>query len=176
MLIRVYCILLVSIISCAAFSQEADYNGWYKRADALFNSENPTRASDSTATALFLKAYEPAFAKRDGKIALESLIKAATIRQTYGEYEEACGLYRRSLALNREFFHDTARLYYASLYLGTVFYQQGTTDSARHYFEDASRLLVSTDNTKQFPEQERLYNSLGAIYFEIANYQQAINY
>jgi CHAT domain-containing protein/predicted negative regulator of RcsB-dependent stress response len=173
--IIVGCIILLSSLTVKA--QHGDsYRLWYTKAEKLFNLGNPSNKTDSVAAGLFLDAAAAALQLKDGKIAVSSLIKAATIRQTYKQFDESITLYRRSLAVNEFNFRDTALLYEAWLYLGSAFYQQGQTDSAKYYFERASFLSTLQPETTKFPEQERLYNSLGAIYYESANYSQAMNY
>lgn len=152
------------------------YKASYAKAERLFNLNNPTKYSDSVAASLYMKAFEAAYTDLNGNIALQCLIKTATIRQTYGLYEEALVLYRKAIDLNKQRFKDSSLLYHAMLYAGTAYYQQGVTDSAKYYFEQASAISLNDKYESRFPEQERLYNSLGAIYYEIANHQQAINY
>lgn len=153
-----------------------DYRVLYKKAEKLFNLNNPTHKTDSIAAHLFMEAAGVALQKKDCQIAVGSLIKTATIRQTYKQFDESIGLYHRALAVNQSSFNDTSLLYEAWLYLGSAFYQQGQTDSARYYFEKASLATSAHAENDSFPEQERLYNSLGAIYYESANYSQAMNY
>lgn len=158
------------------YAQQPPYKTWYAKAEKLFNLDNPTKRTDSLAASLYLKAFEAAYADTNGNISLQCLIKTATIRQTYGLYDEAADLYRKSIDINRRQFKDSSLLYHAMLYAGTAYYQLGVTDSAKYYFEHASAISLDDKYESRFPEQERLYNSLGAIYYEIANYQQAINY
>jgi CHAT domain-containing protein/predicted negative regulator of RcsB-dependent stress response len=173
----IYLEIIILLSSLTVKPQQGDdYKLRYNKAEKLFHLENPTRKSDSIAADLFLNASITALQKRDGKIAVNSLIKAATIRQTYKQLDESIALYRRSLAVNQFNFRDTTLIYEAWLYLGSAFYQQGQTDSARYYFENASLITTLQPENDSFPEQERLYNSLGAIYYESANYTQAMNY
>ena len=169
------CIILLS--SLTAKPQHGDsYRHRYNKAEKLFNVENPSNKTDSIAANLYLDAAVSALRKKDGKIAVSSLIKAATIRQTYKQFDESIKLYHRSLTVNENNFKDTVLLYEAWLYLGSALYQQGQTDSAKYFFEKASYLTTLQPEARKFPEQERLYNSLGAIYYESANYTQAMNY
>jgi len=169
--------IIILLSSLAAKTQQGDdYTVWYKKAERLFNLENPTGKTDSIAARFFLDAALPALQEKNGKIAVASLIKAATIRQTYKQLGESIALYHRSIEVNESNFRDTSLLYEAWLYLGSAFYQQGQNDSAQYYFEKASLIIAQHPENDDFPEQERLYNSLGAIYYESANYTQAMNY
>lgn len=152
------------------------YKHWFNKAERLFNLQNPSNKTDSIATNLYLRAAIPALNKRDGKVAIGSIIKAATISQTHKHFSEAIDLYHKAIIANLAYFRDTALLYETCLYLGAVFYQLGKNDSANFYFEKASLVTTLHPQGDDFPEQERLYNSLGAIYYESANYNQAINF
>ena len=152
------------------------YKQWYNKAEKLFNLQNPTRKTDSLAAVLYLRSTIHAIKEKDGKVAIGSLIKAATINQTYQHFTEANDLYHKAIITNQALFRDTALLYETCLYLGSVFYQQGKNDSAKFYFEKASTFITLHPRGEDFPEQARLYNSLGAIYYESANYSQAMNY
>ena len=162
-------------ITLSCLCQQKSYDKNYAQAEKLYNAEHPSRKSDSIATTLYLKAYEHALQSGDHSMVIECLNKAGTISQTYQHYDDALQNYRRAYDYNNGVLHDKPLLYYTCLYMGTVFYQKGITDSAKHYFESASA-LTETQKNYPFPEQERLFNSLGAIYYEIANYQQASNY
>ena len=172
-----YLAFIILLSSKSAKSQQNDdYRIWFKKAEKLFTLEHPTESSDNIALKYFLDAANPALERKDGKIAVGSLVKAATIRQTYKAFSESIDLYRRSININQTFFKDSSLLYESWLYLGSAFYQTGQTDSAQYYFEKASLITASQPDNDSFPEQDRLYNSLGAIYYESANYSQAMNY
>lgn len=171
----IFIMMLSSSMTMAQRGPGDNFKSWYSQAEKLFNLDQSTIRTDSIAAVLYLRAFAPALENRDGKIAVSSLTRAATIRQTHKDFAEATALYLQSIHINNNFFRDTAMLYETCLYLGSVYYQQGMTDSAKFYFEKSS-LLSTLKPTPEFPEQERLYNSLGAIYYESANYTQAINY
>jgi CHAT domain-containing protein/Tfp pilus assembly protein PilF len=167
--------VLFSSLSSVAQSDD-DYRASYKKAEKLFSLEHPTESSDNIALKYFLDASNPALQKKDGKIAVGSLIKAATIKQTHKRFAESIDLYHRSINTNQTYFKDSSLLYESWLYLGSAFYQTGQIDSAQYYFEKASLITMQQHKSDSLPEQERLYNSLGAIYYESANYTQAMNY
>ena len=169
--VLLFAFLFVPFTLCA----QPAYRVWFDRAEKLFNLENPTSVTDSIARTLYLDVASAAL-KEESKLAIASLTRAATIYQTYKQYQAAIKYYRRSLEYNLGELKDSTLLYEAYLYLGSAFYQLGINDSAHHYFENASRIVEFSRSPKSYPEQERLYNSLGAIYYEGANYSQAINY
>lgn len=171
--------LLLILHQFAGFAQDpvdTDYKKWYRQANHLFSLSEPSAGTDSQAIRLFLQSAQVALSKQDGKIAVNSFLNAATIRQTYQHYDEANELYRTAIKINQALLNDSALYYQAYLYMGSSFFAQGNTDSATYYFESASSLSSQYQGQSVFPEQERLYNSLGAIYFESANYLQGKNY
>src|SRR6478672_6439686 len=99
-------ILLHSLQGTA--QQNDDYKTWYKKGEKLFSLEHPNEQSDYVALKYFLDAANPALDKHDGKIAVGSLVKAATIKQTHKHFTESIDLYRRSIATNQLYFRDSS--------------------------------------------------------------------
>jgi CHAT domain-containing protein len=144
----------------------------YNEATRLYNTENPTTESDSTALQLFLLVSK---ASSNQSIAADCFIKAGNIHQTYKRYAKANELYQRAIYICNHSGKDSSLLYEACLYIGTSFYYTSIIDSSRYYFEKAS-VIEQANPTAKLPEKERLYNSLGALYFESADYHQSKNY
>jgi CHAT domain-containing protein len=147
----------------------------YGRAMALFDAANPTDASDSLALHLFLTAAPRAIESGNYSKAADCYNKAGTIHQSYQRYEAANRLYHQAIGVCQRYPCDVAKRYDAYLYIGTSFYFTSVIDSARYYFEAASDIALGNKG-QALAEKERLYNSLGAIYFESADYLQAKNY
>ena len=65
-------------------------------------------------------------------------------------------------------------LFIPFLYTGSIYYNENQFDSALFYYNKAAQL----NDTYQQPlrESNRLYNKLGAMYYETGNYRQARNY
>lgn len=171
-------IVLLSIagILSALFAQTHQpptWPAWYKEAVQLYNLDEPTHTTDSTALSLFLKT---AAASSDPFITVQSLIKAGNIHQGYQRYRQANSLYHRALGIQIQDAKKKLVNYEAWLYLGSSLYFSNVIDSAQHYFEEAANIAFHYNGKERLPEQDRLYNSLGAIYYESANYQQAKNY
>lgn len=170
-------VLLIGLFQVNSFAQpkasKPQILHWSKTADSLYNLDNPSENTDQQALRLFiLIANSDSVA--GNKIRIESLIKAGNIHQGQFKYTLANELYHRAINLNKPV--QPALAYEAYLYLGSSMYFNRIIDSAQFYFEKASNLSEEFRKRYVLPEQDRLYNSLGAIYFEAANYQQAINY
>lgn len=145
----------------------------YKKANAYYELDNPTDETDSLAVAYYHKTIA-ALLHHNGHDAIRTdcYIKAGNVYQGQQRYTQSIPYYHEALQLAGQN-NDTACLYQAALYLGSARYSVSEVDSARYYFEYASGLA---NGKSHFPDLPILYNSLGIIYFEAANYQQAINY
>lgn len=97
---------------------------------------------------------------------LESYFDSSTIALHY--YNEALGLKTKNVHLADSFFFKPY------VFAGIIYYTQSKTDSAVNYFKKAEALQAKYKN--QLQESERLYNMLGAVYYESGNYYQAKNY
>lgn len=155
--------------------QPVPYAAWFKRAEELYNLDAPTEATDAEALAWYSRVIAAA-PQADPLRVIEALIKSGNIHQTYQRLEKADAFYHHALKLNSQRMVALQFNYQCFLYLGTSKYQHGTYDSARYYFEKASDVDDNYRGAATLPDRERLYNSLGAIYYEAANYQQALNY
>ena len=60
------------------------------------------------------------------------------------------------------------------LYYGIILYNESLFDSSLSIYKKAETIAQSY--TKPLEETERLYNTLGALYYEVGNYRQAKNY
>lgn len=151
-----------------------DIKAAYARADFLYNLENPTESSDSESLELFLQIAKTITNPEFNKIRIESLIKGGNIHQGYGRFLKANSLYHLAIIENQRLGNWPFLAYEAFLYLGSSMYFLGVLDSSKFYFEEAVKLALANGKLIKMDEQPRLYNSLGAIYFESADYNQAI--
>jgi CHAT domain-containing protein/tetratricopeptide (TPR) repeat protein len=175
-LIWIFFILFAFIGSVAQINRDKkSYKQQAEEANRLYNLDKPTEQTDSTALFLFTIVASAAAATGDDIMAADCYIKAGNIHQTYQRFEQSNSDYHRALLINQRKENNLKVKYEACLYMGSSYYFSNIIDSARYYFEQASG-IATTYTSGKLPEEERLYNSLGAIYFESANYQQAKNY
>jgi CHAT domain-containing protein/tetratricopeptide (TPR) repeat protein len=175
---KMVALLVVIFVLVTVPAQQKIKRGYYKKyqdALALYSLDEPTAATDSTAIGLFLEAATEANAE-DDTLAVHSLINAGNIYQGFQRFEEANLLYYRAIQLNRQSGENPFLYYEAYLYLGSSHYFNSIIDSAQLYFEAASRIEAAHSGNNKLPDRETLYNSLGSIYYESANYMQAKNY
>lgn len=145
----------------------------YRQADALYNLEAPTTESDQQALNFFVEVAKSSLCV-ENDLKVHALIKGGNIHLGYNRFAEANSLYHWAIQLNKPVNQELN--YEVCLYIGSSMYFNGVIDSAKLYFERASEISVNNRNKLKLPEQDRLYNSLGAIYYQSANYQQALNY
>ena len=83
-------------------------------------------------------------------------------------YKQAIELKKRTKTL------PDSLLFKPYLFTGSILYTKHKFDSAMLYYKQAEKILVEYDN--KLDERERLYNTLGAMYYETGNYRLARNY
>jgi CHAT domain-containing protein/tetratricopeptide (TPR) repeat protein len=150
-----------------------DYARWYEAGNKLYELENPTVLTDSLALYNYSKTISILRGKAEfSSILFDSYIKCGTIYQGQHQYQRSLPYYNFVLkeAVAKK---DSLNLYKANLYKGSCKYSLNEIDSAAYYLEKAYGYVK---HRTQLPDLTVLFNSLGIIYFEAANYRQAINY
>jgi CHAT domain-containing protein/Tfp pilus assembly protein PilF len=108
-------------------------------------------------------------------IRLFSSVRAGELESYFDSTDQALYYYKQALAMqSRTFFLPDTIFFKPYLFTGVIYYQQSQTDTAINYFKKAEALQNRYKNSLQ--ESERLYNMLGAVYYESGNYYQARNY
>lgn len=150
------------------------YNNWYQQAEAVYYMESPTPEDEKKATILYEKTAASLEKLRvNDSLWADCLIKSANIYQGQGLYKDAIKTYHKALYVNNKFLRNDFIKYEATMYLGSALYYDNVIDSARIYFENAANIA---NTNSLLPDLGFLYNSLGVIYYESANYTQAINF
>jgi CHAT domain-containing protein/Tfp pilus assembly protein PilF len=147
----------------------------FEQAEALYNLESPTPASDAKALRMFLEIGKSGN-NIQPETKIKSLLYAGNLLQSTEGYEASKRAYGAALEINKIQVRNPSYDYEAYLYLGTAMYLTGIMDSAWYYFEMASTVEQTIKNRKNIKERDRLYNSLGILYYEAGNYLQANNY
>ncbi len=165
--------MLVTVCTVAQHEYE-DAGKLYDKAGFHFEKDLPTALDDSIALSLYLRiaALLPESSSNAGML-FTSLERAGILEQTAGAQAAAVPLYKRALTVQANFGLHDSLAFKPNLYLGNAYYFLNNYDSALYYFKKAELLQQNDDPAE---EQFRLYNSLGAIYFEGGNFQQSINY
>lgn len=172
-------LLLSGLAAATLFSQQADipleYTAMYNEAERLYDTAYPTAETDQKAIELFTTVYNHLNKQqRNNAVLINCAKKIADLQLGAGNYKQAISYYKHVIDINLVSKKtDSVYDYQAKLYLGSAYYHSNIIDSARYYFEQAA---LYARHAKDLPDISFLYNSLGVIYFESANYLQAKNY
>lgn len=148
----------------------------YKEANALFYSANPTDESDARALQLYgdiIASLERTPNAKD-TILFFSYLRQGVLLEVKSDAAAAQRAYLKAIAYKQQLPQLTdSVLFSLYLYTGATCYHLNNYDSARLFFDRAETLLQRYPG---LPERERLYNSLGALYYEAGDYHQSKNY
>lgn len=149
------------------------YRNYYEKAIAIYEDDDPDEAAELKAIQYFDTVIKLLQNQPHHKNPLmESYVKAGNIYQGQKKYKEALPYYHNGLQLSTRV-KDSLFIYQFQLYMGAAKYSLNEIDSARYLFEQASAIASAV---KDLPDLTILYNSLGIIYYEAANYRRAIDY
>ena len=174
MTIRKLVYLFLMLLPVMAHQQQhADYRYYYQLANKYYETEQPTAETDSLALLYFEQTIKTAEQNQvPVTVWLDCQIKSGNLFQGQQQYNKAIPYYhlahKKAKSIN-----DSLFLYQACLYMGSARYSLYEIDSARYYLEEASKLAQGKTG---YPDLPILYNSLGILYYEAANFEQAINY
>ncbi len=102
-------------------------------------------------------------------------LKIGELESYFDSTEKALDYYNLALGMQSSLpFLPDSFFFKPYLFAGLIYYQQSQADSAASYFKKAE--AIHDQYPQQLLESERLYNMLGAIYYESGNYYQAKNY
>lgn len=169
-----FAIFFISPVSNQPPDSSKQFYTWYQAAEVLYFMESPSENDEAKAIQLYEKTAKTLEKLRlNDSLWADCEIKAGNIYQGQSQYKEAIGSYHKALYINNQYLQRNNIQYEASMYLGSALYYYNVIDSARIYFEKAASIAA---NNKNLPDLGFLYNSLGVIYYESANYTQAINF
>lgn len=148
----------------------------YHKANQLFHLDNPTNRTDSLA----LAAFEQVIGEmRKAKLLHDttlffSWLRKGVLHDVKEQYTEAKHAYLQAEAIKKlnPAWSDSL-LYEVYIYAGTDYYYLNNFDSSNYFLLEAENLVRSFPGIQQ---KERLYNALGALYYERGNFLQSKNY
>ncbi|HEY4062131.1 MAG TPA: CHAT domain-containing tetratricopeptide repeat protein [Puia sp.] len=146
----------------------------YRKANALFSLPNSTPANDSTTLALFERLTvelqrSPDFNGKD-TLQFQCWLKKGVLLDARYDYAGAKAAYCKALTFPQR---SDSLSYVTRIYIGTSYYNLHHFDSARYF------LLNAESQVGRFHDQDdevRLYNTLGALFYDNGNYRQGKNY
>ncbi|MDR3712956.1 MAG: CHAT domain-containing tetratricopeptide repeat protein [Puia sp.] len=147
----------------------------YHKADQFFNLSHPTRETDLAALTLFSQVIEKAENSHSREdLLFQSYIKKGILLDIKGSYTEALSSYQGALQCFRRHPDWSDSLSFkVYIYAGSDYYHADNFDSAYSLLNKAEGIA---DKHPGLEERDRLYNALGALYYESGNYLQGRNY
>ena len=168
------CVLLILVISGVPGVIPERILSLYRQSDKLFHLSRATPVTDSTALAGFEQIIVELdktgeFAGKD-TLLFQSWLKKGILLDSKYDYTGARDAYRRALGYRCP---GDSLLFLTYVNTGASYYNLNHFDSASYFLLRAESM---PGNFKGKDDQARLYNTLGVLYFDNGNYQQAKNY
>ncbi len=179
MLIRLtFIIFYANLLLTGAWAQPSmpSFEQLYQEAETLFYLENQTEETNAQALDRYLEVISIC-QEQDNQNAIlaDAYLKAGVIKLVSHQYTEAMKHYQASLKVLEQIKSSQDSAFFkVNVYLGDLNYLQETFDSAEYYYDKAQTIAHYWQ--EDLDEIERLYNSLGAMYFTLGNYKQSHNF
>ena len=174
---------LLVLIACCSFGQlciahtsPPEILKYYREANSLFFSSEPTTASDDRALELFERIIHIHRQQRlhVDTVLFNSYVRHGVLLEVKGQTSNAHHSYLQALACKQQLSGlKGSELFPVYLYVSATSYHLNNYDSAKLFLDEAESIIQRHPG---LPEEERLYNSLGALYYESGNYHQSMNY
>ena len=108
-------------------------------------------------------------------LAFHSYLKAGILFHYFDSLDKARLYYQKAIDIkNKAVSLLDSFLFKPYLYSGNIYYASGQYDTAFTFYKKAEEIADKTEPIIE--DEKRLYNTLGASYYETGNYRQAKNY
>lgn len=155
--------------------QPGVYKDYYRQADAIYSNHESTEAEDRNALSLFEKVIGVLTTKqKDDSLLFESYIKAGTLLIGLDGIQRSIALFNAAIVTGNTMHKAPPAFFQPHLYCGRSWYTLGQYDSALYHYKIAES--IADEFTAQAFDRERLFNMLGAVYYDLGNYKQSVNY
>ncbi|HPG11957.1 MAG TPA: CHAT domain-containing protein [Chitinophagaceae bacterium] len=179
-------VLLICFPQVPTHKDKESYKEDYARAEKLFkktdqlyslpdyDEDEVTRLSKE-ARDLYIKAAHAAENDKNDSLALLAHYQAAVLWHDLDSLDLAKFHYLKSVDLKKSLvaLSDTI-IFKPLMFAGGIYYSQNQFDSALYYYKKAEK--ISDESPKPVADVQRLYNRLGAMYYETGDYYKAITY
>jgi CHAT domain-containing protein len=168
-------VLLTALVAHTQASPSPSLQADYQKANHYFSLARPNATTDSMALQLYTRIITLAASAHfpDDRL-FQCWVNKGVLLDVKGRYLEALDAYSGGLGCLHRHPEWSDSLYFRLyVYAGPDYYHLDNFDSAYSLLNRADELAV------RFPglsEKDRLYNALGALYYESGNYLQARNY
>lgn len=171
------CLMLAGILMLTG-QQRNDpfsYKQYYTLAEQFYNSPDPTDVTDSLAMLNYRQAISLLKQHKTNDTLLATCYTRIGILYQ-AKNDDAAALVHFALATSlkntRPGLPDSV-FFKPLLFSGASYYSLSNFDSALYFFKKAEAIA---DIYPMVDEAERLYNKMGALFYQTGNYKQAINY
>jgi len=171
-----FCLLFLALnSSCQPNTPVQVYAQWYHIAEKYYHLVNATEKTDSLAQYNYQKAI--AYLTSQNRFIdtlVDSYLKTGILKMSAGDNENALQYFNASISawkMGRGL--PDSLLFQPYLYTGSIYYTLNELDSAIWYYKKAEDI---TSKYFSLSESERLYNKLGALYYETGDYRKSTHY
>ncbi len=151
------------------------YKKWFQQAEKWYTSSNSTTVTDSLA----LTAYQHVLSLLNkeniiNETLLDCYLKIGILQMTNNENDLAQVNFMKAMdAWQKNGQLPDSLLFQHFLYTGSIQYSHNDLDSAILYYKKAE---VISSRFPEIADVQRLYNKLGALYYETGDYNKSIRY
>ena len=171
--------LLTLLVSLLLNGQSAkmvpDYVSSYRIAEKWFHSDNANETTDSIAFNYYKRiAWQLKNSHTFNEILVDCNLKCGILKMTGNSNEEALAYFREAgLSWQKGKNLPDSLLFKPYLYQGSIQYNMNELDSAVFFYKKADEI---NSHYQSLSESERLYNKLGALYYETGELKKSIPY
>lgn len=171
------CLLLSGILLLTGQGRDDlfAYKKMYALAEKYFNNPSPTEATDSLALLNYRQTIALLRKQRtNDSLLVNCYTRIGILFQAKNDDVAAIAAFTEAVAVKQTSPALPDSLFFKPfLFCGASYYSLSNFDSALYFFKKAEIIAG------QYPvidEAERLYNKMGALYYQTGNYKQSINY
>jgi tetratricopeptide (TPR) repeat protein len=151
------------------------YKKFYSLAENYFNTPSPTDETDSLALLNYRQTIHILLRqKTNDTILINCYTRIGILFQAKNDDAAAISSFAQAAAIKRMSPALPDSVFFKPLlFTGASYYTLNNFDSALYFFKKADTIA------RKYPvidEAERLYNKMGALYYQTGNYKQSINY
>lgn len=151
------------------------YKSYYKLAENYFNTVSPTDETDSLALLNYQQTISLLLKQKiNDSLLVNCYTRIGILCQAKNDDAAALANFALAVALKKNSPELPDSLFYKPLlFAGASCYSLNNFDSALYFFKKAETIV---NQYAAIDEVERLYNKMGALYYQTGNYKQSINY
>lgn len=151
------------------------YREYYRQASSIFSNHETTENDDLLALSLFEKVIAILTTReKDDSLLFESYVKGGTLMIGLDRIQKSITWFNAAIIAGNQMNKPRPGFFQPHLYCGRSWYTLGQYDSALYHYKIAEN--IADEQPARFFDRERLFNMLGAVYYDLGNFKQAVNY